>query len=84
MVFFSSYNEKIYKKYRIWDSARFEIRVESRIRILQAKIFHPNLESESKKNIISRISNLESESLKMINPNPNLESESRFLPISRI
>ena len=63
---------------------RFEIRVESRIRILWAKIFNPNLESESKKNILSRISNLESESLKMIYPNPNLESESRFLLISRI
>ena len=63
---------------------RFEIRVESRIRILWAKIFNPNLESESKKNILSRISNLESESLKMIYPNPNLESEPRFLSISRI
>ena len=44
------------------------------------RISNPNL----KKLSLGRISNLESESLKMIYPNPNLESESRFLLISRI
>ena len=52
---------------------RFEIRVESRIRILWAKIFNPNLESESKKkypkpNLESRIRIFKNDT-----PNPNLD-----------
>ena len=75
---------KWFQQTQIWDSIRFEIQVESRIRILSAKICHANLESEPKKIMLSRISNLESESFKITKPNPNLESESRFLRISRI
>ena len=53
---------KVVQQIRIWDSIRFEIRVESRIRILWAKIFNPNLESESNKKY----------------PKPNLESRIRI------
>ena len=68
---------KWFQQTQIWDSIRFEIQVESRIRILSAKICHANLESESKKIRLSRISNLESESFKITNririSNPNLD-----------
>ena len=75
---------KWFQQTQISEWIRFEIQVESRIRILSVIICHANLESESKKIMLSRISNLESESLKIRKPNPNLESESRFLRISRI
>ena len=65
-----------FQQTRIWDFIRLS---ESYQQKSVDRISNPNL----KEIILSRISNLESESFKMINANPDLESESRFLPISR-
>ena len=54
---------KWFQQTQIWEWIRFEIQVESRIRILSVIICHANLESESKIFEVLRISILKSESI---------------------